>query len=90
MTKTNGTQTRCYGRVHGPNWCQEWYETASRDAARRGRELRAAGYIANVSAMGTQVTNVGYVKMTLVDIRPGANPDTTEIPTTHTLLVRGV
>jgi hypothetical protein len=33
-----------------------------------------------VCPMGMQVTPVGSVKMTLVDIRPGVNSDTTNLP----------
>jgi hypothetical protein len=59
----------CYGRTVGRGWVQEWYETASRDAGRRTRELRKLGFEARSSAMGSQVTSVGHVKMTLVDVR---------------------
>lgn len=78
-TMTTTTPT-CYGQVNGGAWCQEWYETASRDAGRRARQLRAAGYRVTVEAMGEQVTSVGRVKMTVVDIRPGLNDDTTDLP----------
>ncbi len=70
----------CYGQVNAGRWCQEHYETASRDAAIRAKELREAGYAVTVCSLGTQVTNVGYVKMTMVDIRPGAHADTCELP----------
>jgi len=60
---------RCYGRTGTGTWTQEWYETSSRDATRRTRELRQLGFIATAHAMGMQVTNVGRVAMTLVDIR---------------------
>lgn len=59
---------RCYGRVVTRSACQEWYETASRDAGRRARELRSLGFKVNVCGMGYQVTPVGQVKMTLVTI----------------------
>ena len=70
----------CYGQVNAGRWCQEHYETASRNAAQRAKELRAAGYFVTVSSLGTQVTNVGYVKMTMVDVRPGRHADTCELP----------
>lgn len=63
------TQDICYGRVIGYGWAQEWYETESKAAGRRARELRALGYKVHAEAMGSQVTNVGRVRMTLVDIR---------------------
>lgn len=74
------TTIACYGQVNHGRWCQEWYETASRDAGRRAKVLREAGYCVTVEAMGSQVTPVGYVKMTLVDIRPGRHEDTGELP----------
>jgi len=60
---------RCYGQTNGFEWTQEMYETASRDAGRRARQLRKAGYRATVCPMGFQVTGVGIVRMTMVDIR---------------------
>jgi len=54
----------CYSRVGN----QEWYETASRDAGRRARELRALGYRVLVEAMGDQITRVGHVRMTLLTV----------------------
>ena len=40
---------RCYGQVNQGLWCQEHYETTSRDAGRRARQLRKAGYRVSVS-----------------------------------------
>lgn len=62
----------CYGQTIGNGWAQEVYETASRDAGTRTRELRKAGYRTVTSAMGEQVTGVGRVKLTMVTI---FNPD---------------
>ncbi len=61
----------CYGQTKTWKFAQEWYESASRDAGKRTRQLKKAGF-RNVrsSSMGYQVTPVGSVKMTLVDIRP--------------------
>ena len=70
----------CYGQTNNGRRCQEMYETASRDAGRRARALRKAGYVVNVASLGAQITSVGRVKMTLVDIRPGQNADTTSLP----------
>jgi hypothetical protein len=66
--------------VNQGNWCQEWYSTGSGEARKRTTQLRKLGYIVTTSAMGTQITNVGSMKMTLVDIRPGSNPDTFDLP----------
>lgn len=78
--KNNAQSVICYGQTNAGSWCQEWYESASRHAAVRARELRRAGYRVLVSSMGTQVTPVGYVKMTMVDIRPGLHEDTQYLP----------
>jgi hypothetical protein len=67
--------------VNQGRWCQEWYETGTGEARRRARQLRALGYTVHVSAMGTQVTDLGLVKMTLVDVRANdARPDTLDLP----------
>ena len=71
----------CLGQVNHGAWCQETYETASRDAGRRVRQLRKAGYAAYSGSMGPQVTRVGTVRLTQVDIRPGNHADTFELPT---------
>jgi len=65
---TDAKTITCYGRSSGRGSTQEWYETASRDAGRRARQLRKLGYTVTVSGMGTQVTRVGLVKMTLLTI----------------------
>lgn len=71
----------CHSQINQGRWCQEWYETASRDAGRRARQLRKLGYRVAVESMGTQVTSVGLVKMTLVDIRPDNGlDDTCDLP----------
>lgn len=67
MASSKSTPT-CYGRVLTRHCCDEWYETATRDAAKRARELRKLGFRVLVSGMGSQVTNVGLVNMTLVSI----------------------
>jgi len=75
------------GRVNQGRWCQETYETSTRDAGRRAKELRAKGYTVSVSPLGMQVTPLGLIKLTMVDIRPGSNPDTCDLPTEETELV---
>jgi len=70
----------CYSQINQGTWCQEHYESASRDAGRRARQLRKLGYRVTVSGLGPQVTNVGLVRMTVVDIRPGTNHDTQGLP----------
>ena len=66
---TETKTTTCYGRFDSvANNCQAWYETATRDAGRRAKQLRALGFSVSVSPMGPQVTGVGVVKMTLVTV----------------------
>lgn len=67
----------CYGQTATRNSVQEWYETASRDAGKRTRQLKKLGIQAFSSGMGPQVTRAGLVKLTLVTI-PGVALD--EIP----------
>ena len=72
----------CYQRVSGYHWTQEWYESASGDARRRAAELRKMKlWTVTVSSMGSQVTSVGRVNMTLVDIRGSA-----DVPMPETLV----
>jgi ribosomal protein S19E (S16A) len=78
----------CYGRVNNGNWAQETYESASRDAGRRVKQLRAAGYVAVSGSLGAQVTSVGVVKLTQVDIRPGSHADTFGLPEDNWTLTR--
>jgi len=59
----------CYGQTRGFDWAQENYETASRTAGRRARQLRKVGYHVTVCPMGSQITSVGAVNMTMIDIR---------------------
>ena len=61
----------CYGIVGDGRWRQEWYETRSRDAGRRTKQLRALGFRVKVGALGCQLTGVGKINISLVDIRPG-------------------
>jgi hypothetical protein len=70
----------CLIQVNNGRWAQETYETATRDAAKRAKLLRQAGYLVCVGAMGPQVTPVGVVKLTMVDIRPGSHADTYRLP----------
>lgn len=78
--KTQERTMVCCGQVNSGSWCQETYETASRDAGRRARQLRAAGYHVTVASLGMQVTPLGLIRMTLVDIRPGSHEDTFYLP----------
>lgn len=67
----------CYGQVRTATSIQEHYESASRHAGRRARELRKSGFGVVVSSLGPQVTNVGTVRMTMITI---LNPSFNELP----------
>jgi len=55
--------------VRGRDWQQEMYCTASKEAVRRARFLRSCGFSAKCISLGVQVTDVGLLKTTMVDIR---------------------
>ena len=80
--------TTCYLQTNRGDHCQETYETAARAAGKRARQLRQHGYLAIVSPLGPQATRVGTVKLTMVDIRPGNNADTFDLPTEDWALAR--
>lgn len=58
----------CYGQTRCQNSVQEHYESASRHAGIRAKELRKAGFNVITSSLGLQVTNVGLVRMTMLTI----------------------
>ena len=62
--------------VRTPKVVQESYESASGDARERARYLRSLGFKVWVSAMGSQVTPVGRVNLSLVTI----NHEGREVP----------
>lgn len=62
-------------QTRGRNWIQESYETGDPDIKRRAKQLRALGYRVLSSSLGSQVTQYGRVKMTMLDIRPGTTGD---------------
>jgi len=66
--------------INTGSWMQEWHATQDLTAGKRARDLRKLGYIVRVTNMGTQITEVGSLKMTLVDVRPGLHEDTFGIP----------
>lgn len=66
--------------VNNGHFCQESYETATREAGIRAKELRAAGYEVSVGSIGPQVTPLGTIRVTLVTIRKGRNRDTFYLP----------
>lgn len=58
----------CYGVVNFGDHQQEHYESASGDARKRANELRALGYKVTAAPMGPQVTSVGTVNMTMLNV----------------------
>ena len=71
---------KCMNQVNAGSWCQESYETSTRDAGRRAKQLRGLGYQVSVGSIGPQVTPLGTIKTTLVTVRPGVNADTFGLP----------
>jgi len=61
--------------VRGRGWIQEWYETGSAEMRQRAAKLRQKGYRVSVQNMGSQVTQWGSLKLSLLDIRPGDSGD---------------
>lgn len=57
----------CYGQTRFHGHAQEFYETASKHAGIRARQLRKAGFEVRTASLGYQVTNVGSVKMTILN-----------------------
>lgn len=78
--KTDTTQLTAMSVVNQGDWCQESYDSSSRQARKRATQLRRLGYAVRCSSMGPQVTQVGVVVLTMVDIRPGMNADTFGLP----------
>lgn len=66
---TPANEIICYGQTGGNDWTQEYYETASRHAGVRARQLRKQGIKVAVEGMGASVTSVGLVKLTLLTIQ---------------------
>ena len=63
-------EVTCYGGCWLSTTANEWYETASRDAGRRARQLRKMGLRVVTAPMGPQVTRVGIVKLTSLHVYP--------------------
>ena len=61
--------------VPGRGWIQESYATGEPEIKPRAAMLRKLGYKVTVFSMGDQITPVGRIKMTMIDIRPGTSGD---------------
>ena len=57
-------------------WCQAMVSTGAIGIRTVASILRREGYNVAIGSIGNQDTNVGLVKMTLINILPGTNPDT--------------
>ena len=55
--------------VNGRDWRQEWYDTGNPAIRVRANHLRRLGVTVHVCNMGRQVTDVGSIKMTMIDVR---------------------
>lgn len=68
--------TRALNVVGAHDWKQIVWETGEPEIRRVGRELRRRGYLVIVASIGRQVSDFGAVKMTMMTVRPGKNPNT--------------
>ena len=66
-------------KVNTGRWAQESWDSGNPGIKVRARDLRGRGYHVVTSHMGTQVTQYGLVKVTMLTIEPGSNPDTMDI-----------
>ena len=62
--------------VNQGNWCQATVSTGAVGIRTAAAILRRQGYKVSTSSIGNQVTNLGLIKMTLVNVMPGQNEDT--------------
>ena len=51
-------------------------ETGNKGIRKATAALRQAGFMATTFPMGMQVTPVGRIKLTMIDVRPGTNETT--------------
>ncbi len=65
--------------VNNGNWCQITHETGAPSIRTVTSILRRDGYTVTVSAMGMQITQLGRMRLTLIDVRPGRNADTSPV-----------
>jgi len=69
--RSNGHRNPKVGQTVGVagRWLQEWYEPKDPDLRKRAKELRAQGWHVSVANMGSQVTDVGRLRMSLLRAR---------------------
>lgn len=67
-------------QVNSGRWCQESWETGSSAIRQRAAQLRKAGYAVKTFPMGDQITHLGRIKLTMIDVRPGTHEDTFGLP----------
>jgi len=65
--------------VVGRDWAQVIVETGSKVGREIAKALRAAGFKVKTSSLGMQVTDVGLLKCSLVDIRCSENCDIADV-----------
>ena len=64
------------GIVNQGSWCQASVSTGTAGIRTASSILKREGYQVSVSSMGMQVTHVGLIKMSLINVRPGQHDDT--------------
>lgn len=77
--------------VNQGNWCQASVSTGALGIRTATAILRREGYKVTVCSLGSQVTQLGTMKRTIIDVRPGSHEDTfgaTDILRCHVLELR--
>ena len=64
------------GITNAGTWCQACVSTNALGIRTATSILRRLGYVVHTSSLGRQVTDLGVIKMTLINVRVGSNPDT--------------
>ena len=80
MTTATATSIVCLGQYYTHSSCSEVYETSTRQAGIRARQLRKLGFHTTTSAMGLQVTPLGLVKLTQVTVHSIGGRDPRDVP----------
>ena len=76
--------------VNSGNFCQVSLPSGESCIRTICHILRQFGWQVKTWSMGMQVTRMGTIKLTMIDVRPGKNPDTLggegHLPTVNTII----
>ena len=65
--------------VNQGNWCQASVSTGAPGIRTASAILKREGYQVRVVSLGHQVTSLGTMKLTMLDIRKGTHEDTCDV-----------